>query len=52
MPRPKTLTAWVGAERGQKEPIHIASKGEDMIADLKQGSPMFADNRRIQNRSP
>jgi hypothetical protein len=25
---------------------------EDMIADLKQGSAMFADNRRIQNRSP
>jgi hypothetical protein len=49
---PEELTAWVGTECGQKEPIHIASEGEDMIADLKQGSAMFADNRRIQNRSP
>jgi hypothetical protein len=31
------LTAWVGAERGQKEPVHIASEGEDLLADLKQG---------------
>ena len=49
---PEELTAWVGTERGQKESIHIASEGEDMIADLNHGSPMFADNRRIQNRSP
>jgi phage terminase Nu1 subunit (DNA packaging protein) len=34
---PEELTAWVGTERGQKEPIHIASEGEDLIADLKQG---------------
>ena len=34
---PEDLTAWVGTERGQKEPIHIASEGEDLVADLKQG---------------
>ena len=31
------LTGWVGTKRGQKEPIHIASEGEDLVADLKQG---------------
>lgn len=34
---PEDLTAWVGTERGQKEPIRIASEGEDLVADLKQG---------------
>jgi hypothetical protein len=34
---PEDLTTWVGTERGQKEPIHIASEGEDLVADLKQG---------------
>jgi hypothetical protein len=34
---PEDLTAWVGTERGQKEPIHIASESEDLVADLKQG---------------
>jgi hypothetical protein len=34
---PEELTAWVGTERGKKEPIHIASESEDLIADLKQG---------------
>jgi phage terminase Nu1 subunit (DNA packaging protein) len=34
---PEELTAWVGTERGRKEPIHIASEGEDLVADLKQG---------------
>lgn len=34
---PEELTAWVGTEHGQKDPIHIASEGEDLIADLKQG---------------
>lgn len=29
----KALTAWVGTERGKKEP----SEGEDLGADLKQG---------------
>lgn len=34
---PEDLTAWVGAEHGRKEPVHIASEGEDLLADLKQG---------------
>ena len=34
---PEELTAWVGTERGQKEPIHIASEKEDLLGDLKQG---------------
>jgi hypothetical protein len=34
---PQDLTAWVGTERGHKEPVHIASKGEDLLGDLKQG---------------
>lgn len=34
---PEELTAWVGTERGQKEPVHIASEGEDLLRDLKQG---------------
>ena len=34
---PEELTAWVGTERGQKEPVRIASEGEDLLADLKQG---------------
>lgn len=34
---PEELTTWVGTERGQKEPVHIASKSEDLLGDLKQG---------------
>jgi hypothetical protein len=34
---PEELTAWIGTERGKAEPLHIASQGEDLIADLKQG---------------
>ena len=34
---PEELTAWVGTERGKKEPVHIATEGEDLVADLKQG---------------
>jgi hypothetical protein len=34
---PEALTAWVGTERGKKEPVHIATEGEDLLADLKQG---------------
>jgi phage terminase Nu1 subunit (DNA packaging protein) len=34
---PEELTAWVGTERGQKEPVHVASEGEDLLGDLKQG---------------
>jgi phage terminase Nu1 subunit (DNA packaging protein) len=34
---PEDLTAWVGTERGKREPVHIAGEGEDLVADLKQG---------------
>ncbi len=34
---PEDLTAWVGTERGKREPVHIASEGEDLVADLEQG---------------
>jgi hypothetical protein len=39
---PEDLTAWMGAERGQKEPVHIVSEGTNLPADLKQGSPAYA----------
>jgi phage terminase Nu1 subunit (DNA packaging protein) len=34
---PEDLTAWIGTEHGQKEPLRIASEGGDLIADLKEG---------------
>jgi hypothetical protein len=34
---PEGLTVWVGTERGQKDPIRIATEGEDLLGDLKQG---------------
>jgi hypothetical protein len=34
---PEELTAWIGTERGKTKPVHIASQGEDLIGDLKQG---------------
>ena len=34
---PEELIVWVGTEHGKKEPLHIASEGEDLVADLKQG---------------
>ena len=35
---PEEPTAWVGTVRGKKEPVHIASEGEELVADLKQKS--------------
>ena len=50
----EALTAWVGTERGKKEPVHIAAEGEDLLADLKQGLswkqrgwPARSSSRRI-----
>ena len=43
---PEDLTAWVGEERGQKEPVHIASEGEDLLADLKQGLSRVRQQRK------
>jgi hypothetical protein len=43
---PEDLTAWVGAERGQKEPVHIASESEDLLAELKQGLSRVRQQRK------
>jgi hypothetical protein len=34
---PSELTKWVGTEMGKSEPVHIASEGEDLTANLKMG---------------
>ena len=47
---PQELTAWVGTEQGQKEPVHIAREGEDLIADLKQGLSYV--RRQQKSRKP
>jgi phage terminase Nu1 subunit (DNA packaging protein) len=43
---PGDLTAWVGTERVQKEPVHIASESEDLLADLKQGLSRIRQQRK------
>jgi phage terminase Nu1 subunit (DNA packaging protein) len=43
---PEELTAWVGADRGHKEAVHIASEGEDLLADLKQGLSRVRQKRK------
>src|ERR1700738_3518462 len=45
---PEELTAWVGTERGQKEPVHIASEGEDLLGDLKQGISYVRKEQKIR----
>ena len=40
------LTAWVGTESGKNEPVHIASDGEDLVADLKQGLSYVRQQRK------
>jgi hypothetical protein len=45
---PEELTAWVGAERGQKEPVHIASGAEDLLGDLKQGLADVRKQRKVR----
>jgi hypothetical protein len=45
---PEELTAWVGTERGQKEPVHIASEGEDLLGDLKQGLSYLREQRKTR----
>jgi len=47
---PEELTAWVGTERGQKEPVHIASESEDLLGDLKQGLSYVRQQKK--NRKP
>ena len=38
---PQELTKWVGTESGKVKPIHIASDGENLAADLKQALTYF-----------
>jgi hypothetical protein len=45
---PEALTAWVGTEHGQKEPVHIASEGEDLLGDLKQGLSYVRKQQKIR----
>ncbi len=45
---PEELTARVGTERGKKEPVHIASEGEDLIADLKRGLSYVRRQRKME----
>jgi hypothetical protein len=45
---PEELTAWVGTELGHKEPVHIASEGEDLLGDLKQGLTYVRKRRKVR----
>jgi hypothetical protein len=45
---PEELTAWVGTERGQKGPIHIASEAEDLLGDLKQGLAYVRKQKKVR----
>ena len=45
---PEELTAWVGTERGQKEPVHIASESEDLLRDLKQGLAYVRKQKKVR----
>lgn len=45
---PEELTAWVGTEHGQKEPVHIASEGEDLLGDLKQGLSYVRKQQKVR----
>ena len=43
---PEELTKWVGTEQGKSEPVHIASAGEDLVADLKQGLSYVREQKK------
>jgi hypothetical protein len=45
---PEELTTWVGTERGQKEPIHIASEAEDLLGDLEQGLAFVRRQKKVR----
>jgi hypothetical protein len=45
---PEDLTAWVGTEPGQKEPIHIAREAEDLLGDLKQGLAYVRKQKKVR----
>ena len=40
------LIVWVGTERSENEPVHIASEGENLVADLKQGLSYVRQQRK------
>ena len=42
---PEELTNW----GGRSEPIHIASEGEDLVADLKQGLSYVGRQRKTRH---
>jgi len=44
---PEELTAWVGTERGHKEPVHSASEGGDLLGDLTQGLSYVRRQKKI-----
>jgi hypothetical protein len=43
---PEELTKWVGTEPGKREPVHIASADEDLVADLKQGLSYVREHKK------
>jgi phage terminase Nu1 subunit (DNA packaging protein) len=45
---PEELIAWVGTERGKKEPIHIAGEAEDLLGDLKQGLSYVRKEKKVR----
>ena len=45
---PEELTRWVGTEPDKSEPVHIASEGEDLVADLKQGLSYVRKQKKIR----
>ena len=45
---PEDLTAWVGTDHGKKEPVHIVTEGEDLVADLKQGLSYVRRKQKIR----
>jgi hypothetical protein len=45
---PEELTAWVGKEGGQKEPVNIGSEDEDLLGDLKQGLSYVRKQQKIR----
>jgi hypothetical protein len=49
---PEELTAWVATERGHKESVHIASEGEDLLGDLKQGLSYVRQQRKDREDFP
>jgi hypothetical protein len=43
---PDELSRWVGTEAGKRKPVHIASEGENLTADLKEGLSFVRSKRK------